>query len=79
MKNTINLDKDLIHTIDQLIIDSACYQPVELLLRLNLLAYADYEQWCLGKTNYLSDSLNHNKKEIIRTLDEASFYVQSLN
>ena len=79
MKNKRNLDKNLIHTIDQLIIDTACYQPVELLLRLNLLTYADYEQWCMGKTNYLSDSLKQNKKEIIHNLDDALFYVQSLN
>lgn len=78
MKNSIHLDKDLVHNIDQLIIETACYQPVELLLRLNVLAYADYEQWCMGKSNYLCDCFKHNQKEIIRILDEALYYVRSL-
>ncbi|MCU7800507.1 MAG: hypothetical protein KZQ70_10245 [gamma proteobacterium symbiont of Lucinoma myriamae] len=79
MKKIINLNKDLVHAVDQLIIDTACYQPIELLLRLNLIAYADYEQWRMGKIYQLSDILSHNKKEIIHHLDEALFYVQSLN
>ncbi len=79
MKNKTNIDKELIHTVDQLIIDTACYQPVELLLRLNLLAYADYEQWRMGKIQHLSDILSHNKEEIIQNLDDAAFYARSLN
>lgn len=79
MKHTTHLDKHLIHSIDQLIIDTACYQPVELLLHLNLLAYADYEQWRMGKIAHLSDILGRNTEEIIDKLNDAAIYAQSLD
>jgi len=76
--NKNSIDKEIIHIIDTLIIDTACYQPVELLLQLNLLSYAQYEQWCLGKTRYLSDNFRSNKEQVISKLDKAAFYAQSI-
>ncbi len=78
IKKKVSFNKDLIHEVDQLIMDTGCYQAVELLLRFGLLAYAEYEQWRMGKIPYLSDILSTQKETIIPLLDEAGLYVKSL-
>lgn len=78
IKNKVSFNKDLIHEVDQLIMDTGSYQAVELLLRFGLLAYAEYEQWRMGKIRYLSDLLSVQKDTIIPLLDEAGLYVKSL-
>ncbi len=78
MKRQKKINKDIVQIIDQMIIETACYQPVELLLRLNLLSYNHYEQWCTGIIPYLSDTLTEHSKQALNILDQASFYVRSL-
>ncbi|WP_198264473.1 hypothetical protein [sulfur-oxidizing endosymbiont of Gigantopelta aegis] len=73
-----SLNKELIHTIDQLIMDTGNYQAIELLLALSLLRYSDYEQWRMGKIQYLVDIIDHRQNDIINILEQAEAYVCSL-
>lgn len=78
LKQTNNQDKALIYEVDQLIANTGSYQAIELLLQTGLLPYSDYEQWRMGKEQYLSDTFINNHETIILYLDNAQAYAQSL-
>lgn len=74
----IKIDKLLIDEIDQQIIDTGCYQSIELLLRMGILPYSKYEQWRRGEITYLADVFTHPQR-IHKLLEQADVYIHSLD
>ena len=74
----VKIDKLLIDAIDQQIIDTGCYQSIELLLRMGILPYSEYERWRRGEITYLADVFTH-PEHIHKLLEQADVYIHSLN
>ena len=78
-RDKANFDKELVHQVDKLVMNTGCFQAVEFLLQVELLPYAEYEQWRMGHILYLSEVLTEQREVILPLLDEAGRYVSSLN
>ena len=64
--------------VDELLLDFGRYEPLELLQREGLLAYADYEAWRAGELETLDNALTGETSAIRRLLDHASAYAGRL-
>lgn len=77
MKNkpTTSIDTQLQQRIDQLIMETGEYSPLELLLAEGRLLYNDYEAWLNGDIEYLEDVLFGDPEHIKTALQQAHAYL----
>lgn len=65
-------------SIDRLLLEQGVYAPVELLLALRWLRFADYEAWRQRKLTTLERVLNGEEVGLPRLLEEAAVHAQAL-
>jgi hypothetical protein len=73
-----SLDSQLQQRIDQLLMETGEYSPLELLFAEGRLMYTDYQAWMNGETDYLEDALFGDPEHIKAMLQQAQSYVSKL-
>ena len=64
--------------IDRLLLEQGVYAPVELLLVLGRLRFADYEAWRCGDIATLEPALSDAQVGLDKLLEEAATYARAL-
>ena len=72
------IDRQLQQRLDQLLLETGEYSPLELLLAEGRLMYSDYEAWMLGDIEYLEDVLFGDPEHIKSMLRQAQDYISKM-
>jgi hypothetical protein len=72
------IDTQIQQRVDQLLMETGEYSPLELLLAEGRLIYSDYEAWMNGEIEYLEDVLFGDPEQISTMLQQAQDYVSKL-
>jgi len=78
MFGVADLDRQIQHCVDQLLLEQGEYLPLEFLLAEGRLAYSDYEGWRNGDVVSLDDRLFGDPEQIKRDLSQAAAYARAL-
>ena len=70
--------KNMTQTIDDIITELGCYNPIELLLRQGRLRYNDYERWRSGEQQFICELLMGSAKRINTLLERAKNHAVAL-
>ncbi|MEA3302549.1 MAG: hypothetical protein U9Q75_04635 [Pseudomonadota bacterium] len=73
-----DMNPQIQHRIDQLLLEQGEYIPLEFLLAEGHLLYSDYEQWRSGKLKLLDENLAGNLPHIRKDLTRAAVYARAL-
>ncbi|KPJ93875.1 MAG: hypothetical protein AMJ53_06385 [Gammaproteobacteria bacterium SG8_11] len=72
------MEPELQQRIDQLLMETGEYSPLELLLAESRLMYSDYEAWITGDIEFLEDALFGDPEHIGSMLLQAQIYASKL-
>lgn len=74
----MSIDTQTQQRVDQLLMETGEYSPLELLLAEGRLIYSDYEAWINGEIEYLEDVLFGDPEQIRTMLQQARDYASKL-
>lgn len=69
-------DRELAATVDRLLLEQGRVDPFELLIALDLLAYADYDAWRMGARGEIQTALALPAAEVVELLERAGGYAR---
>jgi hypothetical protein len=75
--NAVCSDRELGVHVDRLLLEQGRLDPLELLLALDLLPYADYEAWRLGRRPDLQCALRADPIQVAELLERAATYARA--
>jgi len=75
---TDKIDASLQSQIDNQLMEQGAFTPVEFLISIGRLAYADYERWRMGEIEFLDELLLGNPKRIRAQLKSAIAYAEKI-
>jgi len=72
------VEKNVRHAIDRLLLEQGVYTPLELLLAEGRLLYADYEAWRMGKGGFLDECLFGDPEQSRLFFEQGAAYAEDL-